>query len=572
MLGVIDDAFDTAKDAFEGPVNAVLDGFEGAANTAESIGEFVYDAIESGIEAVLELKDEVLEKLDDATRALVEIGKALARAVEDVTKIVDGIASAIDSGLDAIKRAAEGALLDAFDFMASAVEWVEKNLPDPVDWVLNDVLPAAWGALKLIAAVAGLLATWPAFLAAAFICNLIAENYGHEYGTVIEAVLRGDKRYQEMFRIVRLPARRNYVIVSDIHRWANNDEQEAGFLHDSRELFDRVMEHYGIEEWALIENGDVEDYWLRGGGLYGVAYDVASMMPGPVLDGKVLDGGLATAAQFHLGKIMRTHASTYARLKALFHNKQRYFRTVGNHDDVNSRPEMQAVLRRMFPGLQVADYIVLQEPNGRGAAAIAHGHQTDAWNYGACSFLGRTTTSLASGLRDLPFIPSSLGVPDKTVSDALWNSGGMDLLDQVGPFGADPDLGSLDEVALFESCRRIWGGAGPDIAKGPWLLLGHTHVPLWKPANPETNGVWRRYVNSGCCVFSRMITTIEWVYQDGMAEPEVRLVAWRWAKDVGAVPPEREREIVARRLIAYNSSRRLASDGVDYRFNHPVPV
>lgn len=575
----LDDAIDDVVDVFEAPVKAVLDAAEGAVNAAQSVGDFVYDAIQRGIEAVLELKDEVIEALDDATKALVNAAKSLAKAADDIVKAADDILKKVGDGLDAIRKAAEGVILDIADVIAGAYDWVENNLPDPVDWVLNDVLPAIWGGLKLLAAVCALVVTWPLVVAATFICNLVTESYGHEYGKVVEAILRGDRRYREMYRIKRLPARRNYVIVSDIHRWAGADEQDAGFKNDSRSLYDRVLEHYGIEQWSLIENGDVEDYWLRGGGAYGVAYDMASYLPAPVLDSKFLDSGLIAAAQVHLARVVRTHKTTYTRLRALFHGANgelgRYHRTAGNHDDINITPQMQKGLQQVFPGLQVNDYIVLEEANGRGVALIAHGHQTDAWNQGACAFLGRITTSIASAIRDLPFAPENLGVPDPKFTDKLWRSVlenqtslANDTLDQISPFGADTDLGSLDEVTLFEAFRKIWGGALGDVA-GPWVLLGHTHTPLWKPSDPESKGVWQRYVNSGCCIFNRMVTAIEWAFAEGMAEPEVRLVGWRWHRDVDAAAPERG--LIARRFVGYGRSRWLGSTGADFTFNHAIP-
>src|SRR5262249_26157786 len=146
--------------------------------------------------------------------------------------------------------------------VAAAVDWVEHNLPEPFDWVLNDFLPAVWGGIKLLAALAAMTAAWPAFLAAAFVCNIINDEYGNEYGQVVQAILQEKPRYKQMFNIISIPARQNIVIFSDIHRWAGADEQEAGMLRETRELHDRVLEHYGIEGWTVIENGDVEDYWV----------------------------------------------------------------------------------------------------------------------------------------------------------------------------------------------------------------------------------------------------------------------------------------------------------------------
>lgn len=578
MFGAIGDVFDDVVDAFERPVQDAIDVFEKAASAASDAAAAVYQAIEDGIDAVLALKDDILDKLDDATRAIVKAARSISEAVDSIIKTVDGVVDWIKDSVGIVVNAVQGAVLDIVEAAASAADWLEKHLPEPFDWVLNDCLPAVWGGIKLIAALAAMVSAWPALLAAAFVCNIINDEYGAEYGEVIQAILQEKPRYREMFNIVTIPARQNIVIFSDIHRWAGADEQEAGTLHATRKLHDRVLEHYAIEGWTLIENGDVEDYWLRGGSFYGVAYDMASMLPGPVLDSHFLEAGLVSAAQFHLSKIIENHLSTYARIKGLFladPAKPRYFRTAGNHDDINRIPAMQEGLRHHLPGMTVADYILLKDGT-QNIAVIAHGHQTDAWNHGACSFLGRVTTSMASGVRDLGFGVKSklplLGVPKQEDTQRIWDAVASDQLDQVGPFGADTDLGSLDEVALFDSFRKIWRNWGGNIEGGPWVLLGHTHVPLKEPSNPETGGIWRKYVNSGCCIFDRMITAIEWVFADAMAEPEVRLVAWRWSKDVTTVPPGSEGEISARRLVTYANSRWLRPDSVTYTFNHPIPL
>ena len=122
------------------------------------------------------------------------------------------------------------------------------------------------------------------------------------------------------------------------------------------------------------------------------------------------------------------------------------------------------------------------------------------------------------------------GVPDQEKTDEIWSGRSKNLLDEIDPFGADPNLGSLDEEALFESFRRIHGGAGPRIYAGPWVILGHTYTPLAAPASPVSGGIWWHYLNSGCAIFRGMITCVEWRFPDDAAEPDVRLVAWRWGQ------------------------------------------
>jgi UDP-2,3-diacylglucosamine pyrophosphatase LpxH len=412
---------------------------------------------------------------------------------------------------------------------AAAVDWVEKNLPGPLSWIVDDALPFGWALLKLGTAVVSVLSSLSALVAKAFICNLVARHERHENGTVAQGILRGGKRFREMHRIEQLPHDRNYVITSDQHRWASVDEMDAASINKTRRLYAAVLEYYGLQEWTLIENGDAEDYWLRGGSAYGVVFDMANVLPGPDLD-RAFEGRLKIdAAKMHLAKIVESNKVVYNRIEVLFDRNNRYVRTNGNHDDVNLRPEMIQELTRYFSNFRIAEYVVLED-GPKAVALISHGHQTDAWNHDACSYLGRVTTPLNSALRDLSFGEIKEGVPDAKVGDAIWAGKSANKLDEVGPFGANSDLGSLDEQALFESFRKIWGTPA-NIEAGPWLILGHTHVPLSSPSSPVNNGIWGRYLNTGCCIFPSMITCVEWgKHGVADAQPSPRLVAWRWAE------------------------------------------
>jgi hypothetical protein len=118
-----------------------------------------------------------------------------------------------------------------------------------------------------------------------------------------------------------------------------------------------------------------------------------------------------------------------------------------------------------MPGIHLAEYVVLTE-GPRAVALITHGHQADAWNQKACSYLGRATTSLNSALRNLSFGEIKKGVPDEDAARSLLAGTAANRLDQVSPFGVSSDLGSLDEQMLFEAFHRIWG-TGRDIGPPP---------------------------------------------------------------------------------------------------------
>jgi hypothetical protein len=88
-------------------------------------------------------------------------------------------------------------------------------------------------------------------------------------------------------------------------------------LNRTRLLYAAVLEYYGVGpgDWVLIENGDVEDYWLRGGTAYGVVYDMANLLPGPDLDRVFEDRLKIDVAKVHLAKIIDNNKLTSGVLK-----------------------------------------------------------------------------------------------------------------------------------------------------------------------------------------------------------------------------------------------------------------
>jgi hypothetical protein len=179
---------------------------------------------------------------------------------------------------------------------------------------------------------------------------------------------------------------------------------------------------------------------------------------------------------------------------------------------------MVEALRFIYPGVQVNDYLVFDN-HGKGVGVIGHGHQTDAWDMPGCSFLGKLVTSLGSAVRDISFGEWKIGVKDASKTDEVWKfSSYPNVMDELNLWlGVNAQLGNLDEVRLFKSMKKELH-AGLDLT-GPLVFLGHTHTPLAGPKAPHNEGRWLQYVNSGCCIFHRMITGIEW---DGSLDPNLR--------------------------------------------------
>jgi hypothetical protein len=510
--------------------DAVESGVDAVVGAAEDAGNAIVDAVEDAVDAAVDIVDAVAAAVDEALAAIGDVveqfGEAVAAAVDAVADAMGEFGAALAKGIE-----------DLVDAVESVTEWIVDKVGDLGDWVVNDLVPFVHGLIKLAVVLAILIATAPAFLLAMFICTQIANAYGEEYGTVLQAIMAGYDRYVEMFRIRRLPAGGRYVIVSDLHRYATGD-LDIPTQQDDIRLYQGVLEHYAKGEWSLIENGDVEDFWLRGGSGWGVAYDVASGFTGPAAD-VALDAGMAGIAELHLANVVGNphYARVYAMLRSLYHDKGRYFRTCGNHDDVYRSEQVVGALGRYFPGIRVDDFIVFDAPSGP-VGLVAHGHQTDAWNSGACAFLGRFTTSVVSAINDVLPDSKELGVPGAD-SVKMWDGEGGNTLTDVSPLiGVTLATDSLDEPILHGAYVDSFGGG----ADGPWLILGHTHAPRIDAWDDDSDGNWARYLNDGAVLFPQMLTAVEW---DGTADadnPTLSLVGWRY----GATPGTVARAVITR--------------------------
>jgi hypothetical protein len=412
---------------------------------------------------------------------------------------------------------------------------------------------ATWGTLKL--ATVALLSpiAGPIVLAGAARGTRHVVALTLRYPGMVRDLVEGRPIEYAADRVARAPARARYFVSSDLHRcvpgtvdWTHH-QGTAG-------LYDAVLDYYADREWSLVENGDVEDFWLSGGSTYGVVYDVfrlASFAAGKAKRavGRRGAGTHADAsagiAVHHLRRIVANNRRTYDRIDQRFHRYGRYHRLVGNHDDVFLDPAMVEALGEVHHGIAVNDFLLLvDDADDRAVGVVTHGHHTDGWNMPFRSALGRLGTWLGSALLDVPFA-SNPGIPDLEESSRLLEGRLPDVLTRVSRrFGANRELYSLDEILLFDAWRSEWSpadGAVDELAESravePWLLLGHTHVPLVRPLDPESGAAWSRYANSGSGIFYECLTGVEWDGTTDPANPSVRLVGWRYADRDDATPP-----------------------------------
>ncbi len=346
------------------------------------------------------------------------------------------------------------------------------------------------------------------------------------YPALLDDVLAGRPAPTLAGRVERADAGSRWVITSDLHRGPDSTMDLPTQQHTAG-LYAAMLDVYADDGFGLVEAGDVEDFWLVGGSAYGVAYDLWRMVTG-ALAAVVGRAPLDAVYRTHLRRIVAQHEPIYDRIQERFHAAGRYRRLAGNHDDVYNHPAPVEALAAIFPGLTVADFLVLDGPEGP-VGIVTHGHHTDSWNGPWSDGLGKLSTSLASMLYDLPLLTLRPGIATPEQTDAVVGGRWNDRLMAINAtFGANAALYSVDEERLHDACRAGFGTDDDGQARGPILVLGHTHAPLVDPRTVDGAATWRRYWNTGSGVFHQLVTAVEWDGTLDPMNPRVTLVAWRW--------------------------------------------
>jgi hypothetical protein len=313
----------------------------------------------------------------------------------------------------------------------------------------------------------------------------------------------------------RLPASGRYVVTSDLHRCIPG-RLDWPARQGTKDLYRAVLAGYAEDGWSVVENGDIEDFWMVGGSTWGACYDAGRLAAG--FAGPLADATRRELLGDHLDRIVDNNADLY-RVLAELARDGRYHRTVGNHDDVLADRSLVERLGEHLPGVSAPDAIVL----GSGgpprvettAAVLMHGHLTDAWNGPGLATLGRATTWLATTVDDLPLSGPFDGLPGEPATATLLEGRGENRLISVDArFGGNRRFDSLDEERLFDRLAVT-----APVGGWPWLMFGHTHFPMLRPV--DASGRVVRYANSGCGVLPGAFTALEW---DGALDDPLRLV------------------------------------------------
>jgi hypothetical protein len=313
----------------------------------------------------------------------------------------------------------------------------------------------------------------------------------------------------------RLPASGRYVVTSDLHRCIPG-RLDWPARQGTKDLYRSVLAGYAEDGWSVVENGDIEDFWMVGGSTWGACYDAGRLAAG--FAGPLADATRRELLGDHLDRIVDNNADLY-RVLAELARDGRYHRTVGNHDDVLADRALVERLGEHLPGVSAPDALVLTT-GGRPrvestAAVLMHGHLTDAWNGPGLATLGRATTWIATTVDDLPLPGPFDGLPGEPATTTLLEGRGENRLISVDArFGGNRRFDSLDEERLFDRLAVTAPEGG-----WPWLLFGHTHFPMLRPL--DASGRVVRYANSGCGVLPGAFTALEW---DGGLDDPLRLV------------------------------------------------
>ena len=382
---------------------------------------------------------------------------------------------------------------------------------------------SAWAVAKAALSIVGAPVTVPTMTVAALRTAKITRSRIELYPEHLHALAQGTESPLPLTRVARRPASSRYLITSDLHRCIPGrlDWPER---QGTKELYQEVLTGYADQGWNLIENGDVEDFWMVGGSTWGAVYDVA-YLTGAV--GPSREESRRTILREQLDRIVENNEEIYSLLRDRFCAKGRYLRTMGNHDDAYTDPKMVNYLTSAhLPGAEVVDTVLLcaqgAEPStdiSDVSAVISHGHLTDSWNGPGFAPLGRSITWLITGLDDLPKIPKAGGLPDEQGLARLLGGRARNRLITVDPrYGGNRRFDSLDEERLFSRLDAC----PPDSGEWPWLIFGHTHFPMLWPQNAKGNKV--KYANSGCGVLDQAMTCLEWDASD--EQNPLRLIIW----------------------------------------------
>lgn len=514
---IVDPLVDVAEDTANLIEDNVVDPLVGAAqDTADWFEDNVFDPLSDTVEDIGEWVENVAS---DVSEAIEDAWGEVTRFAED---ILDKIVETASNAWDALVDSAENAWEWLADQVDAAVEWLASAAEKVYEFIVEEAIPYIVALVEAIPALIkalGVLLILP-------LCYLYKKLFGDEEATVLQGIAEHNSRLREEFKIASIPANSKYAVFSDIHMYVGGD---LDFFNNNgnSEIYRHALQQYAQNNYHLIENGDVEDFWMRGGSSKGLILMISSCLPWPYFSDTFESMACRSANQVHALNVFMNNATTYASIRASFHKNNRYTRLIGNHDDVWADSEMEPVMDVFYPGIEVNDYCTLENAGtGETEAILAHGHQSDIFNMSMCNFAGKALTNLASVVHELSFGEWNLFSKSKEKWVEEWADKGFnDELQEINLL----EFESFSEYDLYKGLEDSYGGS----PKQPYLILGHTHNPKDNAGVPNfmfsDQWNWNEYSNSGTVgMWEEIVVGLE------VELPVVRVVAWKKESD-GAI-------------------------------------
>jgi hypothetical protein len=509
--GAIESGVDTVGDAAEATVDYVTD-------TAENVADAVADAADVVAGAIADAVGESIEFLEETAET---IGEAITTAIEDAAEwiksaaidVANWIADAASDTWTWVKNAAE----DVWDALESAGAWIAEAADKAWEWIKSAwedfkefLVKAIWVITHIDDILYGIIVGG--------ICLLLGLDE-KDY-PLLRQIYDGVPALRDKLKVKKMPSSLEYVVFSDFHMFQGGSDLDKFRILENDKLYMSVLSKYADKKYVLIENGDIEDLWMRepslGGALIDQTFDCVGGPFGEVLD-EVYEGSVRKR---QLGGIIANNVHVYGWIRDLFHDKGRFIRTVGNHDQQMRDGELLDGIRTVYDGVDIYDYVFIGVhshgiPIGGPDVIIGHGHQFDAWNTRTCAKMaGEAITETVSGVSRWAA---------STKSHGYWQS-------RLDGKGFDNELSDLTFTTFFfeqqsvdePELRDLLEEAFEDAPKQPHLVLGHTHTPRYRAAD-EDGRVFANYTNTGTAGrFDDLIWCVE------IVKGEPSLHAWHW--------------------------------------------
>ena len=248
-----------------------------------------------------------------------------------------------------------------------------------------------------------------------------------------------------------------FIIFSDCHR---GDNSFADDFANNRNIYFHALKHYYKESFAYCELGDGDELWEN----------------------------------IEFKSILEAHKNVFD-LMRLFHNENRLYRVVGNHDMVymNKRyvekhlfthlNKVTGAQDPLFPDIEFSEGLILEHETNGQEIFMLHGHQADWMNYHGWKI-------------------------NRFMVRALWRQ-----LRVVGISDPTSPAKNYKELIKVERRTKKWITENNNL----FTITGHTHRPRF----PEPGSI--AYFNDGSCVHPRSITGLE------IENNSISLIKWQIA-------------------------------------------